>query len=97
MPEGLVVLTGCSHKGIVNTIKYGQKVTGIEKVYALIGGTHLEYASDWQREATIDFLAELDPEIIAFNHCTGREMKGVLQGIFGSKLVSANAGNVIEL
>ncbi|MFX1239605.1 MAG: MBL fold metallo-hydrolase, partial [Promethearchaeota archaeon] len=40
--EGLVVLTGCGHCGIMNTIKHGQKLTGIDKIYAVIGGFHEE-------------------------------------------------------
>ena len=39
--KGLVILTGCSHAGIINTINYATKVTGIKKVYAIIGGFHL--------------------------------------------------------
>ena len=41
--KGLVVLTGCGHNGIVNTIKHGQKLTGVDKVYAVIGGFHEEW------------------------------------------------------
>ena len=39
--KGLVVLSGCAHRGIVNTVRQGQKMTGIEKVHAVIGGFHL--------------------------------------------------------
>lgn len=97
MPEGLVVLVGCAHRGLVNTIKYGQKVTGVEKVHAVIGGTYLEYASDWQKEATIDFLCAIEPDIIALNHCTGFKMQAVLQNTFGSKFMPANVGDIIQL
>ena len=96
-PKGLVVLTGCSHRGIVNTIKYGQRVTGVEKVYAVIGGASLDRASDWQREGTVDFLSEIDPDIIALNHCTGMEMQSILRSVFGSKIINANTGDIIEL
>ena len=39
--KGLVVLTGCGHAGIVNTVRYAQKLTGLEQIYAIIGGFHL--------------------------------------------------------
>lgn len=60
-PKGLVVLTGCSHRGLVNTIKYGQKVTGIEKLHAVIGGASLDRASERQREGTVEFLSDNVP------------------------------------
>lgn len=96
-PEGVVILTGCSHRGLVNIIKYGQKVTGMQKVHAIIGGSDLGRVGDWQKESTIDFLAELDPNIIALNHCTGIKMLSFLQNFFGSKIVEASTGKIIEL
>ena len=51
--EGLVIITGCGHAGIINTINYAKQVTGIEKVYAVIGGFHLP-AGGGIFEETID-------------------------------------------
>ena len=95
--KGLVVLTGSSHRGLVNLIKYGQKVTGVQKVHAIIGGSNLEYVGDWQREETLDFLCKLDPDVIALNHCTGIKMLAFLQNFFGSKMIEASIGKVIEI
>ncbi len=39
--KGLIVLSGCAHSGIVNTVKYAQEITGIDKVHAIMGGFHL--------------------------------------------------------
>jgi len=69
--KGLVVITGCGHTGIVNTIKHGQKLTGINKVYAIIGGFHKEWESDKDIEAAVKFIEELNPEITCGMHCTG--------------------------
>ena len=70
--KGLVILTGCGHAGIINTINYAKKVTGIKKVYAIIGGFHL--TGGGYEEAiplTINELLKINPEYIIPCHCTG--------------------------
>ena len=54
--KGLVVITGCGHTGIVNTIKHGQKLTGINKIYALIGGFHKEWEKTEDIEESVRFI-----------------------------------------
>ena len=71
--KGLVILTGCGHVGIVNTIKHAQKITGIKKVYALIGGFHKENQSLEAIESAVGFIEHLDPKITCGVHCTGFE------------------------
>lgn len=39
--KGLIVLTGCGHSGIINTINYAQQLTGVKTIYAILGGFHL--------------------------------------------------------
>ena len=69
--RGLVVLTSCSHRGVVNTIKQAQSVSGIDKVHAVIGGFHLApYSEDYVRE-TIAALKGMDINYIVPLHCTG--------------------------
>lgn len=72
--KGLIVLSGCAHSGIINTVKYAQKVTGIDPVYVVMGGFHLSGA-DFEPiiEATSDALRALDPKYIVPTHCTGRK------------------------
>ena len=69
--KGLVVITGCGHCGIVNTIKHGQQLTGMDKVHAVIGGFHEEWNPVEVIEKKVDFLENLDPDIICGMHCTG--------------------------
>jgi len=71
--KGLVILTGCGHVGIVNTIKHAQKITGINKVYALIGGFHKENVSSEAINSAVGFIERLDPKITCGVHCTGFE------------------------
>ena len=69
--KGLVVITGCGHCGIMNTIKHGQKLTGIDKIYAVIGGFHEEWNPIEKIEKKVKYFEELNPEIICGMHCTG--------------------------
>lgn len=69
--KGLVVISGCSHPGVVNMVKYAQKLTGVEKVAAILGGFHLTAGGDQLIQNTIEGLKELDPEVILAGHCTG--------------------------
>jgi 7,8-dihydropterin-6-yl-methyl-4-(beta-D-ribofuranosyl)aminobenzene 5'-phosphate synthase len=70
--KGLVVLTGCGHAGVVNTIRHAQQLTGVQKVYAVIGGFHLTGAL-FERiiPPTVAALKELSPAVIVPAHCTG--------------------------
>jgi 7,8-dihydropterin-6-yl-methyl-4-(beta-D-ribofuranosyl)aminobenzene 5'-phosphate synthase len=69
--KGLVVITGCSHTGIINIIKHGQKLTGVDKIYALIGGFHKERETTENIEKVISFIEDLNPEFTCGMHCTG--------------------------
>jgi len=71
--KGLVVLNGCAHRGIVNTVKHAQKVTGIEKVHAVIGGFHLTGAKPELIQKTIADIKAIRPDYIVPTHCTGFE------------------------
>jgi len=76
--KGLVVITGCGHSGIVNTIKHGQKLTGINKIYAVIGGFHKEWEKTENIEESVQFIEGLNPEITCGMHCTGFEFNKIM-------------------
>jgi len=69
--KGLVIVSGCAHAGIINTIKHSQKLTGVSKVHAVIGGFHLSDSKDETIKATINDLTEINPDLIYPCHCTG--------------------------
>jgi 7,8-dihydropterin-6-yl-methyl-4-(beta-D-ribofuranosyl)aminobenzene 5'-phosphate synthase len=71
--KGLVVLSGCAHSGIVNTVKYAKEVTGVDKVFAVMGGFHLS-GMDMESviKPTTKGLKELNPTYVIPTHCTGR-------------------------
>ncbi len=70
--KGLVVLSGCSHAGIVNVLRYARKLTAVDHVHAVIGGFHLS-GSFFEPiiPSTVDALAKLNPDVIVPGHCTG--------------------------
>jgi 7,8-dihydropterin-6-yl-methyl-4-(beta-D-ribofuranosyl)aminobenzene 5'-phosphate synthase len=70
--KGLVVLSGCAHAGIVNTVRYAQQLTGVKQIYAIMGGFHLAGKDCETRiKPTVEQLKQLDPTIVAPSHCTG--------------------------
>lgn len=69
--RGLVIITGCGHRGIINIVRHCQKITGVNKIHALIGGFHLRCASPrliWQVR---QFLNQQKPDKLMGCHCTG--------------------------
>lgn len=71
--KGLVVLSGCAHAGIVNTVKHALKITGVSRLHAVLGGFHLINSSEEAIEATITDIKAMSPEWIVPTHCTGFE------------------------
>jgi 7,8-dihydropterin-6-yl-methyl-4-(beta-D-ribofuranosyl)aminobenzene 5'-phosphate synthase len=70
--KGLVILTGCSHAGIINIIRNAQSLTGIKKIFAVLGGFHLTgTVFEPIIPPTIDELVNINPSIIVPGHCTG--------------------------
>jgi len=71
--KGLVILTGCAHAGMINTIKQAMELAGIDKIFAIIGGFHLK-KKDWEKtQKTVKALKRIGVELIAPAHCTGFE------------------------
>lgn len=94
--RGLVVIGGCTHAGLVNTVKYGLEITGASRLAGWIGGTHLGPVSKQQQEKTIAQLASFAPDFVAANHCTGFAMMAKLRECFGEKFIPAFVSTVIE-
>jgi len=71
--KGLVILSGCAHVGIVNTVKYARKVTGVNKIYAIMGGFHLINSKPEIIRKTVADIKAMEPDYIVPTHCTGFE------------------------
>jgi len=96
--KGLVIIAGCSHAGIINTIRYAQKITGIEAVHAAIGGFHLS-GPFFEKiiEQTIDEFKKIGPKVLSPMHCTGWKAIHQISEAFPSEFVLNSVGSVIRL
>jgi 7,8-dihydropterin-6-yl-methyl-4-(beta-D-ribofuranosyl)aminobenzene 5'-phosphate synthase len=94
---GLVVILGCAHRGIVNTLRHAQSLTGKELVYAAIGGTHLFRASGERIERTMADLKEMGIQKLGVSHCTGFRASAQLVREFEGIFFLNNAGTRLTL
>ncbi len=94
--KGLIVISGCAHRGIVNTIIRGKELTKSDKVYAVIGGIHLFGADEERLQKTIDEFRRLDIHHIGVSHCTGQVASARLFIEFGDKFFFNMAGTCTE-
>ena len=69
--KGLVILSGCAHSGIVNTVNHAREISGVDKVCAILGGFHLARANDSEIRRTVDAIKACQPKLIVPSHCTG--------------------------
>ena len=69
--KGLVIVSGCAHSGIVNTVQYAGRIAGIETVHAVLGGFHLGRSSEAEVTRTVDAIAKMEPKLVVPSHCTG--------------------------
>ena len=92
--KGLVVLSGCAHAGIINTVTYAQQITGA-KVYAVMGGFHLAGKTFESRiQPTIEELQRINPELVVPSHCTGWKAMCAMGKAFPEGFVWNSVGNM---
>ncbi|MFC2059870.1 MBL fold metallo-hydrolase [Chloroflexota bacterium] len=94
---GLVVILGCAHRGMINTIYHAQQLTGVTKIHTVLGGSHLIDTSEERIWLTIAALKELDVERLGLCHCTGSLATVMMAHEFGDKFFFNNAGTRITL
>jgi 7,8-dihydropterin-6-yl-methyl-4-(beta-D-ribofuranosyl)aminobenzene 5'-phosphate synthase len=94
--KGLIIILGCAHRGVINTIRHAQKLTGVEPIYAVIGGTHLVRASPQRMDLTIAELISSRVQRLGACHCTGLPACTALAQTFGEAFFFNNAGTRIS-
>ncbi len=95
--EGLVVLVGCCHSGLSNTIDYIRKISGIQKVRGVLGGMHLLQANEQRLSKTFDVMTNWNADFLIPCHCTGMASAKKMEAAIGSRTVKhGHAGMVIE-
>jgi len=96
--RGLIVLSGCGHAGIVNTVRYVRTLTGIDVIAAVVGGFHLSGPMfEPIIEPTVDALAELTPGLLVPAHCTGWRAVHRLATRVPDAFVMSTVGTTIAL
>ncbi len=91
--RGLVVISSCGHKGIVNSVRQAQAVSGVEKVHAVMGGFHLVPASESYIAQTVQELKAINPDHVMPMHCSGPGFIKEMQNEFPEKLVLSYTGS----
>jgi len=94
---GLVIVTGCCHAGIVNTVDWIRTVTGEKKVRGIVGGLHLLHASDARLDETLAFLKSCDLEFLIPCHCTGEGAIDRLSRGLGKVVQPVRSGAILSL
>ena len=93
--KGLVVVSGCAHAGIINTISYAQQITGTDMIYAVMGGFHLAGKMFEKRiQPTIKELQRIKPKLIVPSHCTGWKAMCAIAKTFPEAFIWNSVGNL---
>jgi 7,8-dihydropterin-6-yl-methyl-4-(beta-D-ribofuranosyl)aminobenzene 5'-phosphate synthase len=95
--KGLVVITGCGHAGVINTLRYIKKLTGRDRLHAVIGGFHLSGPRfEPLIGPTCDAFAELAPDFLVPGHCTGWKATHALAARFPEAFLQNSVGTRFE-
>ncbi len=95
--RGLVVITGCGHAGVVNTVRYVTKLTGSDRIHAVIGGFHLNGPRfEPLISPTCDAFGELAPDFLVPTHCTGWKATHALAARFPGAFLQSSVGTRFE-
>jgi 7,8-dihydropterin-6-yl-methyl-4-(beta-D-ribofuranosyl)aminobenzene 5'-phosphate synthase len=95
--KGLILILGCAHSGVINIINHVIDRTGKEKLYAILGGTHLDFLTPEQLEESIRALKQMEIEKIGVSHCTGMRAAFRLHQEFGDRFFYGCVGSVLEV
>lgn len=94
--EGLVIITGCAHPGVVNVVQKAREIAG-DKVYLLLGGFHLGGTSASKIESIIDSFEQLGVERVAPCHCSGDSARRLLREHYGEGYIECGVGRRVTL
>jgi len=92
-PSGTVLVLGCTHRGIINTLKHVESITGSRKLHAVMGGLHLGGADDAKMKQVIAALKEFEIDRFIIGHCTGAKAMIDLTNAFPGKVTPNTVGH----
>ncbi len=96
-PKGLVVILGCCHAGLSNTLEHVRKLSSGKKIHCIVGGMHLMASGEPEIRKAISILNGYSPDFLAPLHCTGSLALDMLSAAFGPKVHAGHAGMRIEV
>jgi 7,8-dihydropterin-6-yl-methyl-4-(beta-D-ribofuranosyl)aminobenzene 5'-phosphate synthase len=91
--KGLVILVGCSHPGIIKILKRAQKVSGVDKIFAVMGGFHISSINEGTKVGK--FLRDVDVKLVSPCHCTSVEAKQGIAKVIGERYVKNGSGTIM--
>lgn len=95
--KGLIVLSGCAHAGIVNTVLYARQITQVKNVHAVLGGFHLAGKEFEERiNQTVEALKDINPRIVVPSHCTGWRAIHAVAGALPEAFIANSVGNMYQ-
>jgi len=95
--QGLAVILGCAHRGIINTLYHARQIAGTPVIHTVLGGSHLLRASEERLWQTIAALRELGVQRLGLCHCTDLPAASLLAQEFGDKFFFNKAGTIVQL
>lgn len=94
--EGLVVITGCAHPGVVNLTKKAKEITG-KGIHLVLGGFHLEWGDEKEIKSVIKGFRGLGVEKVAPCHCSGDRARELFEEEFGEDYIENGVGKIIKI
>jgi 7,8-dihydropterin-6-yl-methyl-4-(beta-D-ribofuranosyl)aminobenzene 5'-phosphate synthase len=95
--KGLVIISGCAHAGIINTINYAKEITDINRIFAVLGGFHLAGRENEKRiKQTVEALKTADPKLVIPSHCTGWRAIKTIADSFPDGFIWNSVGNLYK-
>jgi 7,8-dihydropterin-6-yl-methyl-4-(beta-D-ribofuranosyl)aminobenzene 5'-phosphate synthase len=91
-PEGLVLVTACTHNGIINTAEQAMEMTGAERIHAILGGLHTFGCSEAEILDLAHWLNDLQVSLLLCSHCTGLETTNILRKSFAGEVLQNYVG-----
>ena len=96
-PKGLLLVLGCAHAGLINILEYvRERFTG-KRIHAVVGGTHLGFATEEQFEETLSLIDRYEIDRVGVSHCTGLPRAARLGARLGERFFFGSAGTVLEI
>jgi 7,8-dihydropterin-6-yl-methyl-4-(beta-D-ribofuranosyl)aminobenzene 5'-phosphate synthase len=95
--QGLVVITGCAHPGVVNIVRKARDMLAEKPVYLVIGGFHLSRAATPEIESIVEGFRQLGVRKVAPCHCSGDETRKLFREEYGEDYIDSGVGKIIIL